>query len=265
MIQNICYTDDHPQGSMDIYFPSAPRKEANPCVVLIHGGGWAIGDKADERERNMASCLTEHGFTVASINYKLTEYTGEVFNSPIKTAAWPQNIFDCKSAIRYLRKYAAEYRIDPDLVGLIGSSAGGHLALLTALSPNEPKLNDGGDHQSVRCDVRCVIDMYGIPDVRIWGGGNFLGSPIEEDPESWDLASPVEHLSNATPPILIIHGDKDKTVDVAQSHRFVEILKQRDADFQFIEVSGGVHSFDFTPPQMDLRPAVLEFLEQHLK
>jgi acetyl esterase/lipase len=264
LVQDVAYSDEHSRAKMDIYIPVDTKDEPCPCVLLIHGGGWAIGDKADKRESSMASCLTENGYVVASINYKLSAYSGEVFHSPLKHASWPRNIYECKTAVRFIRKNADYYGIDPERIGIIGSSAGGHLALLTAFSANNSRLNSGGKYQETSSHVRCVIDFYGVPDVRTLGGDSFIGVPREVDPEQWDLASPVYHLSDQIPPILIIHGDRDKTVDITHSYHFVELLKQRNADYQFIQVDGGVHSFDFVPPQADLRPAVLGFLDKHL-
>jgi len=102
------------------------------------------------------------------------------------------------------------------------------------------------------------------PDIRKWGGEAFIDVDRIVHAHQWELASPVTHLSHSSPPVLIIHGDKDKTVKIQQSLDFIKKLKNMSIIYEFVRVKEGVHSFDLQPPQMDLRPVVLKFLSKNL-
>lgn len=261
---DISYPGAEKEQRMDVYLPATGGGIPRPAVLIIHGGGWAKGDKADNREREFATFMIDQGYAAVSINYTLTGYEGEVWRSPRMRGAWPQNIYDCKSALRWMKKNASALGIDPDRIAVIGGSAGGHLALLTGLSAESKELNAGGSSLDQNSSVRCIIDFYGIPDVRRWGGGSFIDESQQEHPEIWALASPVEHLTKDSPPILIVHGTADPTVNIGLSKEFVEILKEKGVSHQYVVVENAVHTFGLKPPQMDLRPVVRQFLKDNL-
>ncbi len=261
---NIPYLGNDRKEKLDAYLPSAKEGKMFPAILFIHGGGWAKGSKSAKRSVSIAKTLVQQGYAVFCIDYKLTQFKGKAWQSKISDPGWPQNIYDCKTAVRFIRKNAARFHIDPENIGIMGCSAGGHLALLTGMSTENKELNTGGLYTEYSSRVNCIIDMYGIPDVRVWGGDAFLDMDRVKYPHQWELASPVTHLSDQTPPILILHGDNDATVDIKQSIDFVGRLKKKKCVYTFIIVKGGVHSFDLQPPQMDLRPITLRFLHKHL-
>lgn len=264
IISDVEYLGPDRPEKMDIYMPLTSSK-VRPAILYIHGGGWAKGDKKDQIAISVCTFLAQQGYAAFSIDYKLTEYEGRAWNSRMMKGGWPQHIYDCKTAVRYIRKNAENYHVDPNKIAVIGSSAGGHLALLTALSSNHTELDQGGLYTDVPCNIACVVDMYGIPDVRVWGGSAFIDVDKSQKPEVWALASPITHLSGSAPPMLVIHGDRDEVVDVQQSIDFVNTLKEMKLEHQFVIVKGGGHGFDLQPPQMDLRPIVLDFFEKYLK
>jgi acetyl esterase/lipase len=263
--ENVSYLGNDRKEKLDIYLPDSEDELKLPVILFIHGGGWEKGSKSSKRSVSISKTLAENGYAVFCIDYKLTQFEGKPWQSKISDPGWPQNIYDCKTAVRFIRKNAVKYRIDPDRIAVMGCSAGGHMALLTGMSAGNDELNRGGLYRNYSCDVSCIIDMYGIPDVRVWGGDAFLGLDSVQFAHQWELASPVTHLSDQTPPILILHGDKDETVGVKQSVDFVEKLKAKDLPYEFVVVKGGVHSFDLEPPQIDLRPVVMKFLNRYLK
>jgi acetyl esterase/lipase len=228
--QDVSYLAPNRAEKMDIYTPNTDRgQDCFPAVLIIHGGGWIGGDKASMREKQIAYTLVKAGYVVFSINYQLAKYTkknGKVEKWIIE--GWPQNIYDCKTAVRYIRKNAHSLGVDPNQIGIMGSSAGGHLALLTALSANDAELNMGGLYGEFPSDVKCVVDLYGIPDVNKFGAHIF-----ERTPNGLEKASPVNYLSASTPPILIIHGDKDATVNINLSKDFVDTLRLKSIIYEF--------------------------------
>jgi acetyl esterase/lipase len=164
-----------------------------------------------------------------------------------------------------MKKNSELLGIDPQRIAVMGGSAGGHLALLTGLSAKSAELNQGGHHTEQDNSVRCIIDFYGVPDVRKWGGNLFINEkPMEKYPEVWALASPVTHLAADSPPIMVVHGTADPLVKIELSDEFVEILKAKGVTHEYIVIQDAVHMFALNPPQMDLAPAVGAFLKKHL-
>ena len=148
-IADVSYvTDAHARQKLDVAFSKdgPPR----PLLVWIHGGAFSGGDKAENEQ--IWGDLMDHGFAVATINYRLS---GD--------AKWPAQITDCKGALRFLRAHAKEYNIDPVRIGVWGSSAGGHLAALVGVSGGEKKF-DVGEHLAQSSAVRCAVDMFGPID-----------------------------------------------------------------------------------------------------
>jgi acetyl esterase/lipase len=262
--RDLSYSGSENEQKLDLYLPVGSESKLRPAVLIIHGGGWAKGDKADARERDFAMFMVDEGYAAVSINYTLTEYEGEVWRSKRLKGAWPQNIYDCKSALRWMKKNADAFGFDRERIAVMGGSAGGHLALLTGLSAGSEELNRGGGYLEQNNAVRCIVNFYGIPDVRLWGGGAFIDESQQDHPDVWALASPVEHLSKESPPILIVHGTADPTVDIKLSDRFVEILKEKAISHRYVVVENAVHTFGLRPSQMDLRPVVRQFLTENL-
>jgi len=245
---------------LDIFVPDV---ENPPLVVWIHGGGWRNGSK----DRLHASYLPEHGYAVASISYRLTD-----------KAIFPAQIHDCKGAIRWLRANAPKYGYSVDRIAVAGSSAGGHLAAMVGVSGGNEELEGvvGGNlDQSSRVDA--VVDFYGPTDFimraetqphKAVAKGSpvnlLLGGPANEKTELAKLASPAFHVTKDDAPLLIIHGDKDKTVLIAQSQRIKEEYESAELSVQMEIVKGGGHGGRqyFTGP---LRELVIDFLDQHLK
>jgi acetyl esterase/lipase len=261
---DVPYLGEGREERMDIYSPVSTIAGLRPAVILIHGGGWSTGNKSDKRVLQAAEFFVTKGYVAISIEYKLTSYEGKPFKSKKLKGAWPQNIYDCKTAVRFAKECSEQLNVDKNRIIVMGFSAGGHLAMLTGYSSQSEQINSGGLYTEQSNDVHAIINFYGIPDVRKWGGAVFIDTPQKANPRQWALASPVEHADQDSPPILIVHGTADDTVSFKLSEEFVAILEKRKASHQFVPVNDGVHSFNLTPEQMDLRPVINDFLDKHL-
>lgn len=203
---------------LDLYLPDNSTEA--PLVVWVHGGAWRAGSK----ERMPVGGLLEHGFGIASVNYRL---------SPV--APFPAQVHDIKAAIRFLRAEAGSdgYGYDPDRILIAGASAGGHLAALVGVTNGHPKLEgEVGAHREQSSDVSAIVDFYGPTNfltilkqstphglgVRIPALQLLLRAQPEDVPELAQLASPVFHVDADDPPLLMIHGDQDPQVPINQSH-----------------------------------------------
>jgi len=255
--KDVDYLGPDRKEKLDLYLPTTPAPPKGfPAVLIIHGGGWSGGDKGAAREQNIGTTLAKSGYVGASVNYLLAKKQ----DSFAKTLAeaWPRNLHDCKIAVRWLRKNASKYRIDPDHIGVIGGSAGGHLTAMVALTSPEDGLDPKEPWGDVSCRVQCAIPLYGVHDFVLMSKGG-------EDPALLKQASPVTWATKDDPPVLIYHGTKDTTVPLVQSERLAEALKAAGIEHELVVIEGAPHSFHLEPKQQDLRPKVLGFLDKHLK
>ncbi len=255
--KNISYLAKDRKEFADLYLPASEGGLPRPGIVIIHGGGWTGGDKGAEREINIGNTLASHGYVCISINYLLQKEG----NLPI----WPQNLNDCKMAVRWLRANSKEWNVDPKNIGVIGGSAGGHLAALVGLTGDDPKWDPAPGQVKLSTSVQAVVDLYG-PMAE--GGANLtllLGKTREEAPELYRQISPFSHIDAKDPPFLIIHGTGDKTVPLSDSERFAGALKTAGVAHELLIIPGAPHSFHLQPKEKDLRPIVLGFLDKHLK
>ena len=255
--RDVTYLPEDRTEKADLYLPSIPDGQRVPAVVVIHGGGFRIGNKDNVREINICENLARHGYVALSIDYALAA-EGK--------SEWPRNLHDCKTAVRWLRANAERLQIDPDRIGVIGGSAGGTLASLVAMTLPSDGLDPVASHGDLSCAVRCAVDLYGVSDIAKWNEDTVLfNKTFAEAPELYRQASPITYVRPGGVPQLIIHGTADETVDVSQSEDFAQALDQAGSPNELILVPGAVHSFHLEPEQRDLRPAVLGFLDRHLK
>lgn len=259
--KDIAYLTPDRKEKADLYLPASnPSGARRPAVVIIHGGGWTGGDKGAAREINIGTNLALNGYVGLSINYVLAST-----NKDTAKATWPQNLHDCMTAVRWLRKNAERLQVNPERIGVIGGSAGGHLAAMLAVIGGKDGLDPQGPYGEFSCRVQCAVDLYGPADLSGRLHLTMLGRSSEEAPELYRAASPVTYVDKLDPPILIVHGTADKTVDVAQSRLFAAKLKEAGARHELVIVEGAPHTFHLQPKQRDLRPVVLGFFDQHLK
>jgi acetyl esterase/lipase len=246
---------------LDLYLPSSRVPGTrSPGIVIIHGGGWTGGSKSAGRELNIGTTLAKAGYVCVSIDYQLDA-----------AQRWPTNVQDCKNAVRYLRANAETLRIDKEHIGVIGGSAGGHLALMLGVTDGIRELEPPTPYPSVSSQVQAVVNLYGIADVRGWrNGSTIFGNRPDPTDAELALTSPVTHLKRGIPPILSIHGDSDPTVNVSQSQGLDKRMKELKLEHQLIVIPGVGHTFDLQtwnkkPLPMDLRPIVTSFFDKHLK
>ena len=263
--KNLAYLGPDRGERLDVYLP--PKNDGAPsaAILLIHGGGWSKGDKADPRESSIAKELAKEGYAVFSINYSLekTERTDQG-KGHISVRCWPQNILDCKTALLFISQSANRYNIDPKRTAIIGFSAGAHLALLTGLTSEIESLNPAGFLEGHVPKPACLISFYGVTDVRSFASYHFAGEEPGQRAANLDLASPILHLAETSPPVLVVHGNADKTVPVTQSQAFVKRLGELNVEHEYVEIPDAPHSFSIDYAKFDIRGALLAFLKKYL-
>jgi len=253
----------HSRNVMDFYLPeSGPTPR--PLVICIHGGGWAGGDKS--RYAWLAEALARQGFAAVSITYRFAP-----------TWHAPAQLDDVQRAVRWLRKNAAQYGLDPERFGAIGGSAGGHLASYLALA--DTRDNSDAALAAYSSRVQCVVDCYGPVDlVGMMRSASapivqgFIGKPLEGNEEDYRKASAVSYVQKNPPPFLIVHGTKDVgaargQVPIEQSLAFQEKLRQAGGEATLLKLEGAGHGFTGNGSNkyaQETLTAALEFFTKHL-
>jgi len=232
---------------LNIFRPSAPNGAA---VLLAHGGGWARGSK--DALGPAATLLAQQGFVVLVQEYRLT---GE--------APFPANIHDVKRAIRWAKQHAADLRFDPERLCLEGHSAGAHLVLLAAGTPDDARLAPPEGLGGVSQAVAAVCAIY-PPTLFHFGGERpsgalpasvLPGADLSEATAA--LASPIAHVTAAFPPVMLLHGDADKVVPVSASRRFEERVRAVGGKVDLHVYAGLPHGF---ANHHDIRPAMMSMI-----
>lgn len=245
---------------LDLYLPKNPKSEKPlPVVVYVHGGGWHSGDKGGGY-RQVGPLVESGEYVGVSIGYRLTQ-----------EAIWPAQIHDCKAAIRWLRANAEKYNLDPDRIGLIGTSAGGHLVAMLGTSGDVKSLEGNlGAHQEVSSRVDCVVDFFGASDLTALGSrhdgpdsppAKLIGGEIKENKDKALNASPITYVSEDDPPFLMIHGTDDPLVPYSQSELLDAALKKVKVESLLIPVVGGGHGVSGSTEPQDSMKA---FFDKHL-
>lgn len=246
---NIHY-DQYLDTVLDILQPRAPSLADRTGVIVLHGGGWVEGRKEDIVG---LFCLpfVRQGMVVANVEYRLA-----------RSAPAPAAVNDVLKAAQWFQDHAAEYRVNPKKIIAVGGSAGGHLALMLAMTPAAANLGPPAK-------IAAVIDFFGVADVADQLSGprqqEYAAAWIPDQPGRIQLArrlSPLSYVRKGLPPILILHGDADPVVPYEQSTELLKALKGAKDDAELITVPGGRHGF--TLPEMNqLWPEVFQWLHKH--
>lgn len=251
--------NDHGFGRDELYLDLLrPVSETpTPVVVFVLGSGW----RATERERVLPQLtfLAEAGFAVATIDYR---GRGE--------AVFPEPEMDVKAAVRYLRANAARLNIDPDRVALFGNSAGGHLALMAALTDDDAYPDTRAPE--VPATVGAVAALY--PGLFTGGAESSVPNSLNmhlgfdaRDPanaEKLAEAMPAAHIDANDPPVLLIHGTADVVVPIAESVGLEESLAAGGVDVTMLRVDGLGHSIEDMMKTRQVQETLVDFLSRSL-
>lgn len=250
-----------------IFRPKNPPPGLLPAIVFIHGGGWRSGSHYNP----YGAWLAERGYLVASIDYRLSPQ-----------AKWPAQIEDCKLGVRWLRANAEKYGIDPERIGVFGTSAGGHLAACVALM-DAPELEGTGGYPGVSSKVVAAAAFCPPTDFTgDWLPGqpcpdwveNLFGVPRAEKPELWQHASPALAVKPGAPPFFLAHGADDVHVPATQGEKLRQALEKNNVPVEWILVKGSGHGFfrmtegeeaKMEPARDDIIRRLVAFFDERVK
>ena len=226
-----------PQQLVDVYLPDEGEGPF-PLIIYVHGGGWSMGTKRE----GALPCIIDaikYGYAVISVDYRLAP-----------GVKFPEFLFDVKTAVRWARANAAEYRFDPERFGMVGDSAGGHLTLMVGFTAGHPEY-EGEQYgwPGVSSAVQAIVDMYGPSildadrDAFLKENGlqpmNFgsrpaggeeraagMGSAFTSDLNMLHLISPIQYVHRNIPPTMIQQGERDPIVPKQNSTLLAEKIEK---------------------------------------
>ncbi|HLG95209.1 MAG TPA: alpha/beta hydrolase [Bryobacteraceae bacterium] len=224
---------------LDAYVPAS--EDPVPAVIIVHGGAWVTGDRKHSVEP-LFKPLAAAGFAWFSISYRLANTADPAGLAAMagSTALLGNAVEDVRAAVAYVRKHAAEYRIDPNRIALVGESAGAQLAAMAALKPGP------GQDVSAVVALYCPSDLVSlvqntamIPDsirqaVRGTAFADILMTHLRE-------LSPLYWVHKGAPPFLLIHGTADRLVPFRQSVQFCSALENAGSACQLVPIEGAGH------------------------
>jgi acetyl esterase/lipase len=241
---------------LDVYRP-AIRAVPGPAIILIHGGFWSYGSRADMAEA--ARHLRDAGYVAFSVEHRLLHVGAD--------NTWPAQLDDVQRAVRWVRAHAVAYGVDPERIASYGSSSGAHLAAMLGVRDTRDNRVPGLAGYSSRVD--CVVALSGDMDLT-WSEDSdfiaflagFLGATAEELPEARQDASPLTWVDRKTAPFFMAHGGFDDVVLTEQSRRMMTALYDAGVAFVYDVMPETDH--EGTAGWSRTGPLVLAFLQMHL-
>ena len=230
-----------------------------PVVLCIHGGGFRAGTR--EGYDRLCVTLAAQGYVAATVTYRLAP-----------AYPFPAAVEDCKTSVRWLRAHAADYHLDPHRIGVMGGSAGGHLALFLGVTAGVAAF-EGEGHREQSSAVDCVVSVYGPSDFTQSYGKSvdahevlplFFGGNLETRRREHIVGSPLYWVTPQAPPTLCIHGTEDKYVAHEQAVWMVDRLKAASVEAELLTLPGAGHGFKGDDAEK-ADAAMLAFFDRHLK
>lgn len=248
---------------MSLMLPMKRPRTPSPVILWLCGGGWLEVDK-DVWIPELLD-YARAGYAVASVEYRMSSQ-----------APFPAPLMDVKTAIRFLRAQAARFGLDKERFAVMGESAGGYLAAMAGTTGGVAVF-DGPEWRDESGAVQAVVEWYGPVDfatvsicdstdayTRYSSPENLLlCASARENPDKAMAANPTAYVGADTPPFLILHGERDTMVPMAQSEALYEALTRNGTDVTLCEIEGAGHGTgEFVQPEFS--SLVLEFLDSRL-
>lgn len=250
---------DGQQLKLDACSPQGGPSSPAAAIVVIHGGGWVGGDKAEGKWRKLCEYFGSQGFVAFAVNYRL-----------VPQFPFPAAIEDIQAAVEWLRQpeQVSKFKIDPNRIGAFGGSAGANLAALLG--------TDGSGSLTEGSRVAAVVSMSGPMDLT--QQGFTLSDPDAEQQDTvlsylncTDVttcaaaakASPVAQVDPTDPPLFMTNS-QNETVPIQQADAMQAAMQAAGAPVQLIVIPGTDHSISVLEEQPDLITQITQFFQSHL-
>jgi acetyl esterase/lipase len=252
-MKNVKYGSD-PMQVMDIFLPAGRSSDETKTIVLIHGGSWSGGDKSDFDATIAALKPQLPDYAFINVNYRLVRNN---------TNKFPTQLEDIDAALKFLKTKSGEYQINAAKVGLIGASAGAHLALLQAYKNNSEN------------DIKAVVDLFGPTDLSYLyyhhpvpaalqpALANLLSATPATNPDAFQKASPLNYITPSSVPTLIFHGSADYIVPLFESNNLNAKLKANDVKVEMNVYKGEGHGW-YGANLLDTYKKTIRFIKENV-
>lgn len=262
--KDIRYRKGHDRWVLNVIRPKVDSKHPRPAIVLVHGGGWSAGDHY--RFSRMGFKLAQKGYVVITPTYRM-----------MQDKPFPACLHDVKNTIRWLRANAKTYHVDPEKIGAYGNSAGGTLALTAALTNNKDDLEGDGPYQEFSSALQAVVCSGAVGNMlhpnhskraasvyRTLAAGRNRKVSEAEIESIMKQASPTTYIHKDAPPIILVHGAKDKVVFIDSTDEFAKAMKNANAEITYLRYEDAGHAVMGQKGSKTM-PAMYDFFEKHLK
>lgn len=244
----------NPLQKMDVYLPEGRSTDSTPMMILIHGGAWSSGDKADFNQFVPILQQRFKGYAFANMNYRLATSANNHF---------PAQEQDMKAAVDFLVQKSFSYHFSNNFI-LLGASSGGHQATLQAYKYPQPRIR-------AVIDFFAPVDMKELFDDATPGSLNQLaiqilvGGTPTSNPLSYEQSSPVHFVTALSPPTIILHGDMDAIVKVSQSRSLKNQLDKMGVANELVIYPGMGHAIWPTDIMNDAFMRIETFVKAHVR
>lgn len=244
---------------LDLAMP-AEGKGPFPAVICVHGGGWKAGNR--QQLGQLTEILAKHNFVAVTVTYR--------FAPKYK---FPAQIEDCKASVRWLRANAEKYTVNPDKIGAVGFSAGGHLVSLMGAANEKAGLEGKGGNEKQSSKIHAVVSFFGPTDFveKSWTNDieniffiPFIGGRYEDKKDEYRKASPIVYCTKECPPFLFFHGTKDLLVGIEHSQKMEKSLKGLGVSAELVTMEGEAHGWSGEKLTKTLNQTV-RFFEEKLR
>jgi acetyl esterase/lipase len=252
-VKNVMYGTDTAE-KMDVYLPAGRSTSSTKIFVILHGGSWSEGDKADFNDVVDTLQILLPGYAIFNMNYRLAVNGKNVF---------PAALNDVGLALQYISNNAAKYAVDTQKLVLGGASAGAHLAMLQAYS-------------TTNANLKAVVDLFGPADLTWLYNNhpfpqfarpileNFLGVTLAQNAALYAQASPINFVSASSAPTIIFHGNLDDVVPIEESEQLQAKLNSFNVPNSLIVYNGEGHGWAGAN-LTDTYLKIVAFLNQHVE
>jgi acetyl esterase/lipase len=229
-----------------------------PCIVVIHGGGWSGGNRA--QLDTVTFQFARRNYIAVSLEYRMAP-----------KHRFPAAVQDVKAAVRYLRGNAQKLHIDPQHIGAVGFSAGAHLSMMLGTMDKADGLDDVGDFPDQSSKVQAVVSFFGptdltaeYPDLSKAIVRNFIGGDIKELPDAYRRASPITYVRPGDAPMLLFQGTADVLVPYNQAVLMISAMQKAGVPGRAELISGANHGWG-GPEFVRTANETFEFFDKWLK
>lgn len=239
-----------------------PAKPSGAAILWIQSGGWYSNWTDSKLMAAVSKPYLDKGYAMVIVRH-----------ASAPKYAVPDAVADVRRCVRAVRMNAKEYGIDPDRLGALGGSAGGHLALMLATTGDDgdPKATDPVLKQSSR--IAAAVALYPPTDLRKWTTDPpaaikavpGLKPPLTFDAKLEAGLSPVTLVTEKAAPVLLIHGDKDELVPIEHSKNIVPVLEKAKVPVELVVIEGAAHGFNAKQNTETVNPALMKWFDTHTK